>query len=151
MTPTRSCEAYIDGASHGNPGPAGIGIVFFDPTTKGLDGGAGGEVNPVRQVSHYIGETTNNVAEYTALIYALQEALHEGCTDVTVKTDSELLVRQLSGRYKVRDPWLRLLHGLVLHAARGFVSWRVEHVPRTQNRLADRLAGQAARKGSGLR
>jgi len=175
MTPTRSCEAYIDGASHGNPGPAGIGVVFFDPTTScwpcakrtaadsigsaavqrtagaARGGGVGGQVNPVRQVSHYIGETTNNVAEYTALIYALQEALHEGCTDVTVKTDSELLVRQLSGRYKVRDPWLRLLHGLVLHAARGFVSWRVEHVPRTQNRLADRLAGQAARKGSGLR
>ena len=133
MTPTRSCEVYIDGASHGNPGPAGIGVVFID-----------GTATPMRQLSKYIGETTNNVAEYLALVYALQEALQAGYRRVTIKTDSELLARQINGQYKVRDSRLRVLHDLALHAAQGLSSWRIEHIPRTQNTLADRLAGQAA-------
>ena len=135
MTPTRSCEVYIDGASLGNPGPAGIGVVFVD-----------GQAKPVRQLSKYIGEDTNNVAEYLALIYALQEAVPAGCTSVTVKSDSELLVRQINGQYKVRNGRLRQLHELALHLGRTFRAWRVEHIPREQNRLADRLAGQAARR-----
>ena len=133
MTPSRSCEVYIDGASRGNPGPAGIGIAF----TNGMSA-------PVREVSKYIGETTNNVAEYLALVYAQQEALALGCTDLTVKTDSELLVRQISGQYKVRDARLRMLYDLVMHVGRRFSAWRVEHIPREGNRLADRLAGQGA-------
>jgi len=135
MTPTRSCEVYIDGASHGNPGPAGIGVVFID-----------GTATPRRQLSKYIGEATNNVAEYLALVYALQEALQAGCRRVTIKTDSELLARQINGQYKVRDSRLRVLHDLALHAAGGLASWRIEHIPRTQNALADRLAGQAAKR-----
>ena len=135
MKPTRSCNIYIDGASRGNPGPAGIGVVFID-----------GDDKPVRQLSKYLGETTNNVAEYLALVYALQEALLAGYTAVAVKTDSELLARQVNGQYKVRDPQLRLLHGLVLHLTPGFTRWVIEHVPRTQNTLADRLAGQAVKK-----
>jgi ribonuclease HI len=125
---------YIDGASRGNPGPAGIGVVFND-----------GSAAP-RQLSKYIGETTNNVAEYLALVYALLEALQAGCTSLTVKTDSELLARQINGQYKVRDSRLRLLHDLALHAARGLNGWRIEHIPRTQNALADRLAGQAVKR-----
>lgn len=133
MTPSRSCEVYIDGASRGNPGPAGIGIAFTNGTSR-----------PVREVSKYIGETTNNVAEYLALVYAQQEALALGCTTLTVKTDSELLVRQVNGQYKVRDARLRMLYDLVVHVGQRFSAWRVEHVPREQNRLADRLAGQGA-------
>ncbi|MBI2496329.1 MAG: ribonuclease HI family protein [Candidatus Omnitrophica bacterium] len=129
MRPTRSCEVYIDGASHGNPGPAGVGIVFMDCS--------------VRQFSKYVGETTNNVAEYLALIYALQEALQQGYTALTVKTDSELLARQINGVYKVRQAHLRLFHDLALHLAQGFRVFSIAHIPRSQNRLADRLAGQA--------
>ncbi len=132
MTPPRSGEVYIDGASRGNPGPAGIGVVFLD-----------GKARPVREFSKYLGETTNNVAEYLALVYALQEALRAGYTALTVKTDSELLARQINGRYRVRDARLRLFHDLALHLAQGFGACQVQHVPRTQNALADRLAGRA--------
>jgi len=99
----------------------------------------------MRQFSRYLGETTNNVAEYLALIYALQEALRAGYARLAVKTDSELLVRQFNGQYRVRDPRLRLLHDLARHLAEGFVRCRIEHIPRAQNRLADRLAAQAVR------
>lgn len=132
MRPTPSCEAYIDGASRGNPGPAGIGIVFL-----------GKEGTPVRQVSKYLGETTNNVAEYLALVYALVEALRAGYQTLSVKTDSELLARQVNGQYRVRDPHLRLFHDLVLHLLEGFSRCTVEHIPRTKNALADKLAGAA--------
>ena len=135
MKPIRSFEVYIDGASLGNPGPAGVGVVFVNE-----------QAQPVRQFSTYIGETTNNVAEYLALLYALQEAFHAGYVNLTVKTDSELLARQVNGQYKVRDPQLRLLHGLATHLIEGFASCRVAHIPREQNTLADRLAGQAIRK-----
>ena len=136
MKPIRSCEVFIDGASLGNPGPAGIGVVFLD-----------GNAKPFRQLSKYLGETTNNVAEYLALVYALQEARQIRCQQISVKTDSELLARQITGRYKVRDARLRILHDLALNLTQGFSAWRIEHIPRTQNRLADRLAGQAAKQG----
>ena len=135
MKPIRSCEAYIDGACLGNPGPAGIGVVFLD-----------GDAKPIRQFSKHLGETTNNVAEYLALVYALQEARQIGCRQISVKTDSELLARQINGQYKVRDARLRVLHDLAQSLAQGFAAWRIEHIPRTQNRLADRLAGQAAKR-----
>ena len=131
MTRTQSCEIYIDGASHGNPGPAGVGVVLKDGLAAS------------RHFSHYIGEATNNVAEYLALVYALQEALQAGYTAVTVKTDSELLCRQINGQYKVRDGQLRFFHDLALHVMRGFAHCLIEHIPRTQNTLADRLAGEA--------
>lgn len=133
MTPARSCEVYIDGASRGNPGPAGIGVVFVD-----------GRGNAIRELAKPIGQTTNNVAEYMALVYAQQEALAIGCTQLTVRTDSELLTRQINGQYQVRDPHLRVLHDLVLHVGQRFAAWRIEHVPRERNALADRLAGRGA-------
>ena len=150
MRPTRSCEVYIDGASHGNPGPAGVGVVFLETPAVSRQGAVDGKARPARQFYAYIGETTNNVAEYLALVYALQEALIAGYTEVTIKTDSELMARQVNGQYKVRDGHLRLLHGLALHVGRGFVRWRIEHIPRTHNALADRLAGQAAKGGQGV-
>jgi len=137
MTPSRSCEIYIDGASRGNPGPAGIGVHFAD----GWDGAQG--------LSKYIGETTNNVAEYAALVYALQEAVLAGYTDVTIRTDSELLARQMVGRYRVRDQQLRLLHDFARHLSQRLRQFTIQHIPREKNQLADRLASHAARQHLG--
>ncbi len=125
-------SVFIDGASVGNPGPAGIGVVFLD--THGTT---------LAQLYKYIGDTTNNVAEYLALVYALQEALARGWTVLTVRTDSELLAKQLSGAYKVRDPLLRLLHDVAAHARSKFASCAIEHISRTLNTQADRLAAEA--------
>ena len=136
MTTATPTTAFVDGASLGNPGPAGIGVVFLDGRGKALV-----------QVSKYIGETTNNVAEYLALVYALQEALREGYAELTIKTDSELLARQINGRYRVRNTHLRLFHDLALHLMRGFRSCQIAHVPRAQNTAADRLANQAVSSG----
>ena len=126
-------EIFIDGASQGNPGPAGIGIAI----QRGADGAA------ARTLFKYIGTATNNVAEYTALIYAVQEALIRGYRDVVVKTDSELLAKQLSGEYKVRDETLRSYWDQYHHLKQGFATLRVEHIPREQNTTADRLAAEA--------
>lgn len=139
-TPSPTIEVYIDGSSVGNPGPSGVGVVFMD----------GNRPTPRRQFSAYVGETTNNVAEYLALIYAFQEALAAGYGSLMVKTDSELLARQISGQYRVRDPQLRVFHDLALHLSRALRSWSIQHVPRERNRLADRLAEQAARGQSRL-
>ena len=127
-------EIFIDGACLGNPGPSGIGVVIRD----------GGE-NPIQELSKSIGETTNNVAEYLALIYALQEALQLGYERVSVKSDSELLVKQLGGSYKVRQPHLRMLYDLAVHLRNGFKECSIEHIPRSENAHADKLAGMGAK------
>ena len=137
--PPKRYEVYIDGASHGNPGPAGVGVVFREIAAPGEQG------TVAREFSRYIGETTNNVAEYLALVYALQEALLAGIQSLTIKTDSELLAHQVNGRYAVRNGQLRLFHDLVLHLVGGLRAWSIEHIPRTQNTAADRLAGQAVK------
>ncbi|MBI3321618.1 MAG: ribonuclease HI family protein [Candidatus Omnitrophica bacterium] len=137
MKPTQNCEIYIDGASRGNPGPSGVGVVL-----------QAGRAAPAHHFSKFIGHTTNNVAEYLALIYALQEALQAGYTELTVKTDSELLARQVNGQYHVRDPQLRLLYDLALHLVNGFRRCEVRHIPRAENAAADRLAGQAVKHAS---
>lgn len=124
----------IDGASKGNPGRAGIGAVIFGP---------GGE--EIKKLSRYIGTATNNVAEYTALIYALQEALMLGARRVAVFSDSELLVRQFSGEYKVRDEGLKRLMKQVEHLRGGFAGVSVSHVGREDNKTADMLANQAVK------
>ena len=126
-------EIFIDGASQGNPGPAGIGIAI----QRGSDGAT------AQTLFKYIGTATNNVAEYTALIYAVQEALIRGYRDIVVKTDSELLAKQIMGEYKVRDETLRSYWEQYLHLKRGFATLRVEHIPREKNGLADRLAAEA--------
>jgi ribonuclease HI len=133
MKRAQRAQIYIDGACSGNPGPAGIGVVIF------LEGAK----RPTRQLSVYLGEATNNIAEYLALVYALQEAVQLGCHVLTVRTDSELLVRQVEGRYKVRDGTLRILHGLVRRLMGVFQSVQLQHIPRTDNGAADRLARQA--------
>ncbi len=135
MKRPRRCEVYVDGASRGNPGPAGVGVVLTDGTSK-----------PACERFWYIGETTNNVAEYLAVVYALQEALQAGYTVVAVKTDSELLVRQMNGQYRVRDMRLRVFHDLARHLVNGFARCEIKHIPRTQNARADRLAGLAVKQ-----
>jgi ribonuclease HI len=127
---------YADGASRGNPGPASIGAVVYDDS--------GGEVHTV---SRRIGRATNNEAEYRAAIAGLEAALALGARDVELRMDSELVVRQLDSRYKVRNPSLRRLFGRVKDLQWRFASFQVRHVGREQNRRADRLANEALDRG----
>jgi len=121
----------IDGASRGNPGPAAIGVAVL------RDG------RPVREIAEVIGVATNNVAEYRAFLRALAEAAALGARSVRVQSDSELLVRQLSGQYRVRSAQLLPLHRMALARRREFDEVSVVHVPREQNRAADALANRA--------
>jgi ribonuclease HI len=118
-----------DGAARGNPGPAGAGAQLTTPD---------GEV--VAEIAEGLGETTNNVAEYTAVIMGLERARELGGTDVLLRSDSQLLINQISGVYRVRTPHLQPLHQRVLQLAAGFERIRFEHVPRARNAEADRLA-----------
>lgn len=123
---------YVDGASRGNPGRAGIGLAIYDDKGKIL-----------KQMSEYIGQTTNNVAEYTSLIWGLQEALILQARRLKIFTDSELIVRQLDGSYRVKDSTLRRLYRQVEHLRKGFDRVSIEHIDRNQNKEADRLANRA--------
>lgn len=123
---------YADGGSRGNPGPAGSGAYLEDE--------AG---NPVARVYKYIGETTNNVAEYSALIFGLKEAERQGAEDLLIRMDSQLVVRQIEGVYRVKEPTLQKLHGHALTLLKHFRSFRMEHIPREENAEADKLANMA--------
>lgn len=124
--------AFIDGASRGNPGPAAVGVVMQDAHGKIL-----------KNISLRIGPATNNVAEYYALIYALQEAILMGVAELEVFTDSELVARQFSGEYKIKEASLKMLFLLIEHLRRGFKKLSVHHVPREKNKLADAAANKA--------
>ena len=123
---------HCDGASRGNPGPAGAGIVLFDPQGR-----------LQTQTGRYLGETTNNVAEYQALLLGLAEALRLGVKKLRVLADSELIVKQLTGRYRVKSPHLIPLWRKALNALKKFESWAIAHVPREENHLADEAANRA--------
>jgi ribonuclease HI len=131
MRPGLVATVAIDGGARGNPGPAGCGFVL-----EIRDGGR-------EEHAIYLGETTNNVAEYAALLGALARALELGVVDIQVKSDSELLVRQLTGRYKVRAPHLQKLHLRAKALVGRFGHFSVVHVRREGNTAADRLANQA--------
>jgi ribonuclease HI len=122
-------RVHIDGASRGNPGPAGIGVLFLAP-----DGAV------VEQLHRGIGTATNNVAEYSALIVALERAAAMGVKDLEVYSDSELLVRQLEGRYQVKHPALRPLYATAREHIAAFRHFAIHHVPRELNAEADALA-----------
>ncbi|MBI4536514.1 MAG: ribonuclease HI family protein [candidate division NC10 bacterium] len=122
---------HIDGAARGNPGPAGLGVAIFR---------ADGEV--LERLSRYIGRATNNVAEYRALLLALERAEALGLTDVEIYSDSELLVRQLHGRYQVKHPALRPLFAEAKERLRRFRRAAIHHVPREANAAADALANR---------
>jgi ribonuclease HI len=123
---------HVDGGARGNPGPAAIGIVVSDPS---------GEV--VTTFSDTIGETTNNVAEYRALLRGLELAAAHGAAEVQVINDSELVARQLTGVYKVKHAAMQELHRQAVALLQGFDSWSIESVPRAQNAEADSLVNQA--------
>jgi len=126
---------YIDGASRGNPGPAAVGIVIF--------AGASADGDPVVAWGAGLGQATNNMAEYQALLSALGKALDLGASLVTVRSDSELLVRQMNGQYRVKQPHLRVLYTQAKQLEASFTQVAYEHIPRTENRRADLLANQA--------
>ena len=131
-----SLKIEIDGAARGNPGPAGAGVVLSDSKGK-----------RVKELAVYLGEATNNVAESCALILALQEALRLTGRRVSVSTDSQLLARQVTGEYRVKDKQLRWLHALIRNLTEAFDEFEIRHVPREENRAADRLANRAVTEG----
>lgn len=122
----------VDGGARGNPGPAAVGVVVRD---------RGGEVLAER--GERIGEATNNIAEYRALLRGLELAKQLGGTELELIGDSELIVRQVEGRYKVKNAGMKELHGQVRRALRDFDSWSIRHVRREQNADADRLVNEA--------
>jgi len=126
---------YTDGASSGNPGKAGIGVLLYN-TDKKL----------IKKISNFIGITTNNVAEYMALIYGLEEALYLRAKNVDCFLDSQLLVRQLEGTYKVKDEKLRLFYSQVNHLKSLFKRVNFNHIKREENKEADILAKKAVRE-----
>jgi ribonuclease HI len=135
---TRRLIVNVDGGARGNPGPAAIAAVVATPD---------GEV--LEEHGERIGETTNNVAEYRALLLGLGRAKALGAAEVELVGDSELVVRQVKGDYKVKNPGLRPLHAEVLAALGGFQFWRIRHVPREQNATADRLVNEVLDAASG--
>jgi len=122
---------HIDGAARGNPGPAGIGVLITGPDGK-----------VVEQIHRSIGEATNNVAEYRALLLALDRARALGSNEVEIYSDSELLVRQLQGRYQVKHPVLRALYAKARGLIADFRRFAIAHVPREENAEADALANR---------
>jgi ribonuclease HI len=129
--------ANIDGASRGNPGPASYALILRDASSK-----------VIFQLGKKIGRQTNNVAEYYALLAALDYAVGHGIKGLRIRSDSELLVQQMKGRYKVKSADLKPLHERASKLARQFEYFVIEHVPREMNREADALANQALDGGA---
>ena len=121
-----------DGAARGNPGPAAIGATIKDEHGR-----------LIASISRRIGTTTNNQAEYAAVIAALEEAIKLGAKQVYVKSDSELVVKQINGRYRVKKPALKPLHQQVKQLQSLLESFTITHIPREQNTEADSLANKA--------
>lgn len=130
--PRGKLSVYTDGASRGNPGRAGIGVVICDKGHKVLE-----------EVGEYIGETTNNVAEYKALITGLKKALDYRAGEVEVLSDSELLVKQVKGEYRVKAQTILPLYMEVKKLLERLPKWAIRHIPREENTRADALANLA--------
>ena len=124
---------YTDGAARGNPGPAGLGAIIRDAETGAV----------VAELARFLGVRTNNYAEWTAVDDALAEALRLGATHVDLRMDSELVARQISGRYRVKHPELKPIHASVMAMLGKLAGYTVGHVPRELNKDADRLSNVA--------
>jgi ribonuclease HI len=122
----------VDGGARGNPGPAAIGVVLRN-----------GDGSVLEEVGETIGEATNNVAEYRALLRGIELASGHGAEELELVGDSELVVRQVEGRYKVKNAGMKKLHEEVKRALRDFDSWSIRHVRRAENSDADRLVNEA--------
>ena len=127
----KKLTVYCDGASRGNPGEAGIGYIIVD---------ADGTV--IKEESDYLGQATNNVAEYTALIRSLQDSIKLGASSVQVYSDSELMVKQIKGEYRVKNPGLAPLFQQASGLIAKLKDFRIDHVPREKNKKADSLANR---------
>jgi probable phosphoglycerate mutase len=128
--------AHVDGGARGNPGPAGYGVAIQDASG-----------NPVAELSEYLGHRTNNYAEYQGLLAALRYAAEKQITALKVISDSELMVRQMKGIYKVRHPELRKLYDEAQQLVRRLQYFEIRHALREHNKTADRLANEAMDRG----
>jgi ribonuclease HI len=128
--------AHVDGGARGNPGPAGYGVAIQDETG-----------HPVAELSEYLGHRTNNYAEYQGLLAALHYAAENHIKALRVVSDSELMVRQMKGIYKVRNPDLRRLYDEAQQLVRRLEHFEIRHAMREQNKTADRLANEAMDRG----
>ena len=138
--PAHYLIAHSDGGARGNPGPAGYGVVIKDQSGHN-----------VAALSEYLGHQTNNFAEYQGLIAALEYALEHGPKALKLVSDSELLVRQIQGVYKVKNPTLKDLHARAKELIAQLEWFSIGHALREHNREADRLANEAMDKGTGKR
>jgi ribonuclease HI len=128
----KALSLFTDGACRGNPGQGGAGAVLL---------GENGEV--LETAKKFLGHCTNNIAEYRALILGLETALERGTSVISIYLDSELLVRQIQGIYRVKNPDLKPLMAEIRDLLNRFDTWKIEHVPRSENALADGLANEA--------
>ena len=124
-------EVYIDGASRGNPGESGIGVLVIHP-----DGNK-------KEIREHIGRRTNNEAEYKALIAALGYLVAKSTSEVKIHTDSQLVASQMNGLWRVKDPKLRILHSEAKKLASSLPTLKIEYIPREKNTEADGLANEA--------
>lgn len=123
---------YVDGAARGNPGPAGIGLVLTDASGK-----------TIAEKKQFIGESTNNVAEYQGLVQGMNFARKKGLKKLLVRTDSELMAKQMLGEFRVRNPQLLVLYNQAMTLAAQFQEFAIEHVRREANKRSDILANMA--------
>ncbi len=128
---------YADGGSRGNPGPAGCGVVITDLATG----------QSLANISEFLGHVTNNVAEYTGLVLGLEKVLALGIDSVEARMDSELVVKQIKGEYRVKNENLKPLYTKAIQLKGRFKKFAISHVRREQNKDADRLANQAMDRG----
>jgi ribonuclease HI len=123
---------HVDGGARGNPGPAAAAAILTDPRTGAV----------LDEATSYLGQTTNNVAEYRALLLGLERSSALGATNVEVINDSELVAKQVNGEYKVKHPDMKALHAQARSALEAFDSWAIRSVPRARNADADKLVNQ---------
>jgi ribonuclease HI len=131
-TPFGYLVAHIDGGARGNPGPAGYGVVIEDEMGR-----------PVVELSNFLGKQTNNYAEYSGLLAAITYATRYGFKALKVYSDSELMVKQITGEYKVNNPALKELYGKAIRMIEDLEAFEINHVLREKNREADWLANRA--------
>ncbi len=136
MPQNKKLIIYTDGGARGNPGPAGIGCVFYDERK-----------NKIAEVSKFIGETTNNQAEYRAVLAALEKAKGLGAKEIVLYSDSELVIQQLNQKYRVKNKDLAPLFVKIWNLSIGLKKITYQHIPRELNKEADRLVNLAIDRG----
>ena len=129
-------KIFTDGGARGNPGPAGCGFVMYDENGKVVAHG-----------KKYLGEQTNNFAEYSGVILAMEKAKELGTNELDFYLDSELVVKQMNREYKVKNPELAKLFVKIFNLSQGFKKVSFRHIPREENKVADRLANEAMDEG----